>query len=937
MANLPELNSNDTSVNFITAEIPEFRSTMMDAFSGIQKSLPTTESFTKAFSTMIEKESFGSAIEPFRETVTDLKKTLNNTFQDLRNVLKDLPMDLSEMMKQSVSEAPEQKKENTYEQQIEREDKETFYGELKQIVASPLDYMKSFMKEMQESNEGLLSMFSAKKEKQEGGALERLAEEDKIEREEKTNYYLKEILGVLNKTSSGNNDEEGGGIFSKLMSKFGFKGLGGLIPKLLGGASIVGALGSIGLGALVVGALGKAVFDGFMGWVNAKEWGVKEISGILGGFLGGSAKGGVLNAVLNAGKFALIGFKLGSIFGPIGAFAGLLGGAAIGGILGWFGGEKVAKSIDGVGAWLSEKWNTALEFIKTNWNTYIAEPWDKYIATPLQDLGKKITDVWKNKEKLLREGWETYVIKPIDDYIITPIKTLGSEISKKWDEGIGTMKTLWKKYVMDPLDKNIIQPIRDFSLWWEGLKFVFPSLEPIEEFFSDLKNFFGKFSGINSVYALYEFLTGKNQRVDDLSRKLSENYNKSGSNVPVDDYRWRTEEKNPLDQEEKILATMESLKKFEDYRSDVYNDNGKNAIGYGFNYVPENFDFVPGDMNVHPDQFKGVASTQKITQEQSDKLLEHLVRVFDKELNKDYWFYKHLTKQQQSALVNMRYQLGRGDGSTGIGLAGFQDMIMYLDRAVTAKLNKDVEGYNKNMKLVKEEAVDSNWFKQTTARSQIVSRQLTVDNKGYLTKGDEEGMIGQINIDPKLIQQSYEQNKFRYARGDKPEEKLSNTLKASNRFASWLPNNIDIKKLMLSNARLDGNPKGNASGYIAKNPSVILTGEYGGAGENPEVTIQMNALENRILATTRKLFDQSNQKDMELLTTTYENRLKKAMSNAQQSETRVRQKEMAEQRMIQLQMPVTTSNIDNKTINNVSQPIVMQHSAKNDRNYFRMA
>jgi len=240
MANLPELNSDGASINFVTAEIPEFRSTMMDAFSGIQKSLPTTESFTKAFSTMIEKNPFGSAIEPLRETVTDLKKTLNNTFQDLRNVLKDLPMDFSETMKQNIPEAPEKQKENTYEQQIEKEDKETFYGELKQIVASPLDYMKSFMKEMQESNKGLLSMFSSKKEKQEGGALERLAEEEKIEREEKTNYYLKEILGVLNKTSGGKNDEEGGGIFSKLMSKFGFKGLGGLIPKLLGGASIVG-------------------------------------------------------------------------------------------------------------------------------------------------------------------------------------------------------------------------------------------------------------------------------------------------------------------------------------------------------------------------------------------------------------------------------------------------------------------------------------------------------------------------------------------------------------------------------------------------------------------------------------------------------------------------------------------------------------------------
>jgi len=934
MANLPELNSDGASINFVTAEIPEFRSTMMDAFSGIQKSLPTTESFTKAFSTMIEKNPFGSAIEPLRETVTDLKKTLNNTFQDLRNVLKDLPMDFSEMMKQSIPEAPEKQKENTYEQQIEKEDKETFYGELKQIVASPLDYMKSFMKEMQESNQGLLSIFAPKKEKQEGGALERLAEEEKIDREEKTNYYLKEILGVLNKTSGGNNDEGGGGIFSKLMSKFGFKGLGGLIPKLLGGASIVGVLGSVGLGALVVGALGKAVFDGFMGWVNAKEWGVSKMAGVLGGFLGGNAKGGVLNAVMNAGKFALMGFKLGSIFGPIGAFAGLLGGAAIGGILGWFGGEKVAKSIDNVGNWLSEKWNTALEFIKTNWNTYIAEPWDKYIATPLQELGEKITTAWQNKEELLRQGWETYVIKPIDDYIITPIKTLGAEISKKWDEGIGNLKNLWTKYVTDPLEENIIQPVRDLAKWWEELKFEFPSTKPIEDFFDDLTDFFGKFTGLTSVYALYDFLTGKNRAIE-----MADDSRYTSNSIDVGNLGREFSSSEETNAKNKL---SNQIKNREDFRDSAYeekyqdgklikdkNGNQKYAVGYGFNSLPADRNFTKESLLSNANgsiQLTPTRADDTITKEQADIFLEYLLNENRKDVDVKLGdITETLDPTRRNALYEMAYQMGLGketkldDGTIQrTGLLGFKNMLNSLRELQKADTDEERQ---KILSDVARHARDSDWYKkQTTGRATKIIHELVTGETFDAKKHDE-----------KQIQPTTGIEDLTKSKDDYSVDKLKELIESGKKYYNiqYLPNFMGIAPGRFEGAK--------AGGYIAKNPSVILTGEYGGAGENPEVTIQMNALENRILATTRKLFDQANQKDMELLTTTYENRLKKAMSNAQQSETRVRQKEMVEQRMVQLQMPVTTSNIDNKTINNVSQPIVMQHSAKNERNYFRMA
>ena len=128
----------------------------------------------------------------------------------------------------------------------------------------------------------------------------------------------------------------GGGLILKgLKAAYGSKLLAPVISSLkdmLGPAALLG-------GVILM------IKDGIAGMDLAKEFGVRKISGFFGGLLGG-LDDGITGAFKNAGKFALIGMGLGSIFPVIGTLFGGLVGGIIGAMLGFFGGEKIAKVID---------------------------------------------------------------------------------------------------------------------------------------------------------------------------------------------------------------------------------------------------------------------------------------------------------------------------------------------------------------------------------------------------------------------------------------------------------------------------------------------------------------------------------------------------------------------------------------------------------------
>lgn len=148
------------------------------------------------------------------------------------------------------------------------------------------------------------------------------------------------LLGMMGKTGQyggvGSSGILGG------LSKTGWALMGGTSAfsmtggqaALIGGGSIAGGLAT-GAGLIHAGKTGYAAYQGFKsgdktaGWAN-----VARSGGTLAGMGTGAAIG------------AKAGTAIGALFGGVGAVPGALIGAGIGTVAGWFGGEKIAKSIE---------------------------------------------------------------------------------------------------------------------------------------------------------------------------------------------------------------------------------------------------------------------------------------------------------------------------------------------------------------------------------------------------------------------------------------------------------------------------------------------------------------------------------------------------------------------------------------------------------------
>jgi murein DD-endopeptidase MepM/ murein hydrolase activator NlpD len=106
--------------------------------------------------------------------------------------------------------------------------------------------------------------------------------------------------------------------------------------------------------AIAAGVASIAMFfnDAKSGKNKADDWGTGESAAAIGGFLGGTDDNGLMRTLKNAGKYALAGAAIGSIFPGIGNVAGWVIGGLIGlvagGITGGIGGKNIAQGIDSI-------------------------------------------------------------------------------------------------------------------------------------------------------------------------------------------------------------------------------------------------------------------------------------------------------------------------------------------------------------------------------------------------------------------------------------------------------------------------------------------------------------------------------------------------------------------------------------------------------------
>ena len=229
--------------------------------------------------------------------------------------------------------------------------------------------------------------------------------------------------------------------------------LGDLLGGLLGTGGIKGMMSKIGPALLkalpilaIVAGLIWSVLDGLAGVKMANKWGTSKFSAFLGGFLGGTGKGWS-GAFKNAGKGALIGFGVGMlVFGPIGGLVGALLGGLIWGVLGYIGGEKIAKGIQGLGKWISNIWNSGFVQDIVGFVTSVAGD----VVTYYKDNFKNVGDLIGGKKTFGQF---------LTDFVNIQFKFLGNLANDYLDKyPIGQ---LIKRYLINPIE-GFFNMIGDF-------------------------------------------------------------------------------------------------------------------------------------------------------------------------------------------------------------------------------------------------------------------------------------------------------------------------------------------------------------------------------------------------------------------------------------------------------------------------------------------
>ena len=129
-------------------------------------------------------------------------------------------------------------------------------------------------------------------------------------------------------------------------------------------------------------------------------------------------------------------------------------------------------------------------------------------------------------------------------------------------------------------------------------------------------------------------------------------------------------------------------------------------------------------------------------------------------------------------------------------------------------------------------------------------------------------------------------------------------------------------------------------GNVAYSPQQIMVGDYRGVKQNPELTLAMSDLEDRMFKFSEKVNDlnlKNYSRNTDLMMTAYQNRMEKLVENSTKMEKRVAATEnMNNGGPSKLQIPVVNNVVDNSSVVNTNQSILMRRSTYNPNNPFVM-
>ena len=131
-----------------------------------------------------------------------------------------------------------------------------------------------------------------------------------------------------------------------------------------------------------------------------------------------------------------------------------------------------------------------------------------------------------------------------------------------------------------------------------------------------------------------------------------------------------------------------------------------------------------------------------------------------------------------------------------------------------------------------------------------------------------------------------------------------------------------------------------AKGHMAYEPEKIIVGDYKGIQNNPEVTMPMSDLEERVLSTVTRMVelrDVATAKNREVQSMNRELRMKNFMESAEQIAKRIQTKDdLASASKMVSMPPIINSPVDNSKITTNNQSVIINRSVENRHNPFLM-
>lgn len=936
MANLPLLSTTTLSTKDINLNIELDEKPLVEVNATIEKL----------------NENLGNFVNELKATVTGFNKNLEQN----NNVIK-LSSEKTNQILSNLNSSFTSFTESNFNQRPERT-QSLFNLSLKQIAKDTLGSVKDMALDKFRNNmlvkgfTNLKDAFSVLK----GGAgslgsgrKEQTQEQieqnrEKVEREERTNELLEDILEALLNQKNGDETIKkkepfknilqktategttgfpildnilgvaGAATIYGLLKRFGKNildsikstfsgitaGLSKLVPQVVKDGvkqlvpTLTGKIGGTLLPKILSGTLSLAI-DGFFGYLE--DWEASTGSKIAGAILGGTGEGW-MGAITNATKWGLLGATFG---GP----PGLVFGALLGAGLGAFGGENIAKVMDAAiaksgkffeeaGNWIGEQWEDLVTNIQETWTKNVTEPLDKLINnfpsfdSIFDSLSESVEDI-KNYFSNLIDS-----LNPFSSSEEPPkLSSIPQSISNI-DSGGGT-PILKNDVVGGALasDMNIIPAPQT-------------SLPPADEKTVEVMRETNALSGNNFGATPLEETSMQTEGA--VSPKLNltpvEIPNNLIYEAPVPETKIDEEKskniidkgkefldiitgKSEIEQKTKELA-RDLVAKEESFVSKPMNDlsgNGARAIGYGFNFI----DGKPVSELEKEAIANGIEYT--ITRATADKELLNQIDNFHESLStiKDEVdgvpigeIYSNMKNPSRKAvLVSLAYQAGLGEaGNTVDGIRGFQ------------KMWKNINIANQMEKSIFPTNVDEYWKK---VGDEIIDSKTQKDLQNIqIVRTDDEG----------------------------------------NRI--FKPTRLDRADQIMSTGEIIPAK----AGTVSYGPRLLLSGEYPNAKQNPELTAPINFIKDEMVSATEKIINkvsQNYEKNPELTSVAVEQRITKTIEKAAEMQNRLKQKENMETSKIKMNVPIVNNNVvDNKQVTNNNQSLLMKQSSRNPQNIFRL-